>query len=96
MLTIFSDYVQPEPYTATESSLTPLPVLTALSCGTYANATHWSFTFTCTGCNSWTTTYDEATGFDLTGSFAVMGWAVGTDVPTDPSNPNSDFIEHVG
>jgi len=85
-----SDYTLPYKYNGTEQ------VITALDCGTYVNSTHWSYTFVCTNCNTWVDTNGATVTVDLTGTFALFGWSLGTDTPADPSDPNSSLIEHEG
>ncbi|KAI5854273.1 hypothetical protein BZA05DRAFT_321355, partial [Tricharina praecox] len=81
-------YALPTAYTSTT------PELTALTCGTSVNETHFTLTFTCKNCQTWTTSSNTTGGFDLTGETAVMGWAYGADAPTDPADPESDITQH--
>jgi len=75
------------------STLTPKPVLTPI-CNTGVNSTHWTLTFICTNCNNWENTYGEVAGVDLAGDFAVMGWAIGADTPSNPTDPGSAILQH--
>ncbi|RPA92663.1 hypothetical protein L873DRAFT_1817312 [Choiromyces venosus 120613-1] len=84
-------YELPGVYTG--STLPPDPVLTPI-CGTGVNSTHWTLALTCANSNNWENSCDEVSGVDLAADFAVMGWALGADTPTTPSDPASPFLQH--
>ncbi|KAH8155796.1 uncharacterized protein LAJ45_00808 [Morchella importuna] len=77
-----SGYLEPTVYSGTASSI---PLYTS------SNATHFSYTFRCVDCVTWTDG-----GFDPTADFTVMGWAQSTAPVDDPTDPASTFEEHQG
>jgi len=82
-------YTVPPPYT------TPGPEMTPIFTDTAVNATHWTHTFICKNCHKWLLSDGYEQSFDLTGDFAVMGYAGHTEaIPDDPEDPTSDVQQH--
>ncbi|RPB01276.1 FAD/NAD(P)-binding domain-containing protein [Choiromyces venosus 120613-1] len=77
-----SGYQEPTVYAGTTA-----PVATKMY--TVLNTTHYSYTFCCQNCVSWTDG-----GFDPTANFTVMGWAVSSLAIGDKTNPASTLQHH--
>ncbi|KAL0932731.1 uncharacterized protein CTRU02_211694 [Colletotrichum truncatum] len=76
-----SAYSNPDVYTATKVTATPI------ANGTFVNSTHFSYTFLCEGC----VIADKTT---LTGESPILGWAFSDTSPTTPSDPSSALNYH--
>jgi len=63
--------------------------LSPISAGTYINATHWSYTFLCSGC-----VLTDGTTFAPNSTGDVLGWAFATAAPTAPANHSSTLPKH--
>ncbi|RPA72561.1 CBD9-like protein [Ascobolus immersus RN42] len=89
-LRLTPSYGNPAPYTRAG------PVVTPICTSTQTNSTHWTFTFLCTNCNSWTLNNGQPQSIDLTGDFQVMGYAGHTSQkPTSPAQPGSAIPKHL-
>nr|ACF60617.1 cellobiose dehydrogenase [Gelatoporia subvermispora] len=74
-----TDYVQPTEYDG--------PVLTTLP-SSYVNSTHWKYVYRCQNCTTW-----QGGGISLGGT-GVLAWAYSNVGVDDPSDPESNFLEH--
>lgn len=74
-------YLEPTVYTDTT------PVATTMY--TKFNATHFSYTYRCVNCATWTNG-----GFDPTADFVVMGWAQSLSPVGDITSPSSTLQYH--
>jgi len=57
-------------------------------------STHFTWTFRCQNCATWTGSSTGTTGFDASADFTVMGWAQALSGTTNPSDPNSAIFQH--
>ncbi|OLN96707.1 Cellobiose dehydrogenase 1 [Colletotrichum chlorophyti] len=74
-------YANPDVYTATKVSATPI------ANGTFVNATHFSYTFLCEGCII-------ADKTSLTGESPILGWAFSDTSPSPASDPAAALNYH--
>ncbi|KAF2402308.1 CBD9-like protein [Trichodelitschia bisporula] len=72
----------PPPYTGAAK-------LKPIAAGTYANASHWSYTFLCEGCLA-----DPAVGFAKDAPAGDLGWAAGARAPADKASANAGLSYH--
>lgn len=63
--------------------------LSTIAEGTFVNSTHFSYTFLCTGCIT-----GDSGAFDVTGTTAVLGWALSKTAPTTPASADSKLGYH--
>ncbi|WYZ46704.1 hypothetical protein EsH8_IX_000929 [Colletotrichum jinshuiense] len=75
-----SAYANPDVYTATEVTATPI------ANGTFVNSTHFSYTFLCEGC------INDKTS--LTGDSPILGWAYSDTSPSPASDSTAALNYH--
>jgi hypothetical protein len=63
--------------------------MTPVASGTYVNATHWSYTFLCSGC-----VLSDGTTFAANATTDVLGWAFATAAPATPASHSSTLAKH--